>query len=192
MSHITPIGKGSIYSDVPVIDQKGLAPEIAAAKATVIINMTGEAADVVDLDSAAKKTAGLLKKEKKKAKKDAVVDSDSDDDEKVEKKQPSKLRTGIVIAAAATGTVAAIFLKAQPIITVGLSGLLGTMSKSVLRRVPIKVRYIGLGVALGGAIAFDTLVYSGLNLSAVVGGLGLSCISRTAKLWTLGKLEKDR
>jgi hypothetical protein len=122
-----------------------------------------------------------------------AVEVDSDDDEVYDtKKAPSKSKAAIAIGLASIATLTAIYYEANPIITVGLVNAIGSMSKSFLRRIPRPIRYTGIGVALASGIAFDTLVTNRLQTAAIFGGIALSCICRTAKLFILGKTSKDK
>ena len=122
----------------------------------------------------------------------AGIDDDSDeecDDKKA--KRPSKLKQITAIALSASAAFATNYLDCNPIITVGSAALFSSAGKTVLRNIPIKYRY-PLVIALT-ALGFVADYYNpvNLNIGPVCATLLFSCLSRTQKLYLLGKLSKD-
>lgn len=117
---------------------------------------------------------------------------DEDDDEISSQNFPSIAKITTVSLAAFAATSLAMYYKANPIVYVGLSQILGTTLKSALRRVPIKTRYISVITTAGLGYLADCFNPIKLNFGPILSMASISCFARTAKLWIIGRSDKDK
>ena len=131
------------------------------------------------------------KEKKKKIKEDG---SDSDDEEASTIKLPSAKKAIIITTIATTGLLLSTYFKMHPLVPVGFSMLAGTTTKTLLRRVQRIPRYISLASLTAAGFAVDYLAPSPVNkfnFGPIALSFAIPAISRSLKLWMLGKLEKD-
>ena len=120
------------------------------------------------------------------------VDDDSDDEVDNKKaNKPSTLKQITAIALSASAALATNYFDCNPIITVGAAALFSSAGKTVLRNISIKYRYpLVVGLTALGFVA-DYYNPINLNVGPICATLLFSCLSRTQKLYLLGKLSKD-
>ena len=120
------------------------------------------------------------------------VNGDESDDEGDEKKKPSKIKQATAMVVSFSATVTSTYLNAHPIIIVGLASLFGSAGKSVMRNVPRKLRYsLVTAVATAGFVA-DYYMPVKLYLGPIMSSLVIACLSRSQKLYIIGKSPKDK
>lgn len=148
-----------------------------------------ENGDSLEVDNETDLTVAI--KNKKPKSKNSDEDDDSDD-ETCSKKAPSKKKVLLMTVVFASATFAAMYFKLNPVVSVPIAGLFGTNVKTFTRRVPRKPRYFILIATTLSGWGLDVITGSRFSFGPVFTSVLLSSVSRTQKLFVLGKLSKDK
>ena len=130
--------------------------------------------------------------EKMKKKKKEEDDNDDSDDEMPAKKGPSKWRLFSMTTCLAVIIFAVMYFQVNPVVTVPIAGLFGTNVKSITRKIGRKKRYIFLGICVVNGWCLDALTGYKFSFGPIATSAAISALSRTQKLFILGKMHKDR
>lgn len=139
-----------------------------------------------------------VEKQKKKKKNKVDDDGDSDDEEVDKKHRPSKKKLFLITTVQSVAAICVMYFQVNPVVSVPVVGLYGSNVKTIARRVGRKKRYAILTLlTVAGYVVDYYAVKRVVNVpTGIFGPIATSVLvavlSRTMKLFILGKLKKDK